>query len=109
MKIIQREVAVAAGAVNDNAFTGSAFEFPPTSLVQLGVVASATGTFITVQAGGTVVMEESPPAVKTTFPVIPDEFYYTFAAVTGDRLVLRLRNPTGGAITFRIICQIQEA
>lgn len=105
--VIQKETSVAAGAVNDNLLSGSAFEYVrQAGVVSMGVCASATGGFITIQAGPTLILEESPPTVKTTMPVIPDDFLYQSAVVPGDRLVIRARNPTGGALTFRAVVQV---
>lgn len=107
MPTIQRETVVAAGAVNDNIFAGSAFEYARgNAIVSLGAVASATGGFITIQAGPDVVLEESPPAILGTMPVIPDNFTYNFAMNAGDRLLLRFRNPTGGNLTIRATANI---
>lgn len=107
MPVIQREVSVAAGAVNENLLAGSAFEFArQNSLVSLGVVQSATGGFCTIQSGADIVAEEFSPAIKTAYPIIPDEMYYADVAAAGDRLVVRARNPTGGALIFRVICQV---
>jgi len=105
--VIQKETSVAAGAVNDNIFSGSAFEYIRSpGVVSIACVASATGGFITIQAGPTLILEESPPALSTVMPKIPDDFLYQSAVVPGDRLVLRARNPTGGALTFRAVAQI---
>jgi hypothetical protein len=105
--VIQKEVSLAAGAVNDNLLSGSAFEYVrQPGVVSIAVVAAATGTFVTIQAGPTLILEESPPLVRTGFPVIPDDFYYQSAVVPGDRLVVRCRNPTAGAIIVRTIAQI---
>lgn len=105
-----RETSVAAGASNDNVLSGSAFEFARTrSIVSIGCAASATGGFVTIQSGSDVVLEESPPIVKTTYPIIPDEMYFNDVMEAGDRLVVRVRNPTGGAITFRTVAQITSA
>jgi len=107
MPVIQKEVSVGAGATNENLLSGSAFEFArQNSLVSMGITASATGGFVTIQSGSDIVLEESPPAVQTRFPVIPDEMYYSDVAAAGDRLVVRVRNPTGGAVTFRLIAQV---
>jgi hypothetical protein len=105
--IIQKETSVAAGASNDNLLSGSAFEYlrNPT-VVSIGCVASATGGFITIQVGAAILLEESPPAVLTTMPVVPDQMYYVGAGLPGDRLVIRARNPTGGALTFRAVVQL---
>lgn len=107
MPSIQKETAVAAGAVNDNLFSGSAFEYARgNAVVSVACLASATGTFITIQSGPDIVLEESAPKVGTAMPVQPDDFYYNFAATQGDRLVLRARNPTAGSITFRAVANI---
>lgn len=110
MPSIQRETVVAAGAVNDNLLSGSAFEYMRgNGVVSAGVVASATGGFITIQSGPDVILEESPPMILTTMPIVPDHFYYNWAAAAGDRLLIRARNPTGGALTFRTVANIQYA
>lgn len=109
MPVIQKETSVAAGGVNDNIFSGSAYEYlRGPSVISVGVLASATGTFVTMQVGPTVVLEESPPAVGTVMPKVPDDFTLTAAGAPGDRLVLRARNPTGGAVTIRAIAQITD-
>lgn len=107
MPVITREVSIAAGAINDNVFSGSAFEFArQNQVVSVGVAQSATGAFATLQSGGDVVAEEFSPPILTRYPVIPDEMYFNDVMSIGDRLVLRVRNPTGGALTIRAIAQI---
>lgn len=107
MPVIQREVSVAAGAVNENILSGSAFEFArQNSLVSIGVAQSATGGFATINSGADVIAEEFSPAVLTRYPIIPDEMYYSDVAAAGDRIVIRFRNPTGGALTVRVIAQL---
>jgi hypothetical protein len=105
--VIQKETILAAGAVNDNIFSGSAFEYVRSpGVVSVAVIASLTGAFITIQAGPTLILEESPPTVGTVMPKVPDDFLYQAAVVPGDRLVLRARNPTAGAITIRAVAQV---
>lgn len=107
MPVIQREVSVAAGAVNDNLLSGSAFEFArQNSLVSIGIAQAATGGFATINSGSDVVAEEFAPSILTRYPIIPDEMYYSDVAAAGDRLVIRYRNPTGGAIIVRVIVQL---
>jgi len=109
MPVIIRETSIAATTTVDNLFSGSAFEFARRpQLVSLGVTGSATGLQITFTSGADVVLEESPPIVKTTMPVIPDDFVISDVAAPGDRYVLRVRNTTGGALTCRAILQIQD-
>lgn len=110
MPSIQKETAVAAGLVNDNLLSGSAFEYMRgNGVVSAGVVCSATGAFITIQSGPDIVLEESPPMLLTTMPIVPDHFYYNWAAAAGDRLLIRARNPTGGSLTFRVVANVQYA
>jgi hypothetical protein len=109
MPIISREVVVGANSSIDNVLSGSAFEFARgPSIVSLGLAQSATGLQCQFTSGADVVVEESPPPIKTGFPVIPDEFYASDIAAPGDRFVLRARNTTAGALTLRAVLQIQE-
>lgn len=108
MRVIQRTGTLATGVVDDNIWSGSAFEFlPANAIVSMGVNAT-TGTLGTINCGGTAILEESTMAIGTDFPTIPDDMFYTFAGVQGDRLVTRIRNPTGGNITYFALAQIQE-
>ena len=107
MPVIMREVSVAAGDVNENILAGSAFEFArQNSLVSIGVHQSATGGFATINSGADVVAEEFSPPIATVYPVIPDNMYFSDVAAAGDRLVIRYRNPTGGALVVRVVCQV---
>ena len=109
MAVIQKEISVGAGATEENALSGSAFEFlRRNAIVSIGVTAAATGTFVTVQSGSDIVLEESPTLIKTAFPTIPDDMYYNDVGVVGDRLVVRLRNPTAGAIVMRVLVQVTD-
>lgn len=107
MPVIQKEVSVAANATVDNLITGSSFEFlRRNSIVSIGLSGSATGLVVAIQSGSDIVLEEAPILVKTTMPTIPDDMYYNDAGVAGDRLVIRVRNTTGGALTIRAVVQI---
>lgn len=109
MSVIQKEVTVGIGQTVENALSGSAFEFlRRNAIVSAGVTAVATGTFTTIQSGSDIVLEESPTLVKAQFPTIPDDMYYNDVGVVGDRLVIRLRNPTAAAIIMRVLVQITD-
>ena len=107
MPVMQKEVSIPANAVVENILSGSAFEFArANALMVAGVNAAATGVFVTIQTGADIVLEESPAKISTSFPVIPDEFYYADVAAAGDRLVIRCRNSTGGALVVKAIVQL---
>ncbi len=107
MPVIQKEVSIGATSANDNILSGSAFEFlRGPAVVSIGLTASATGLVANIQSGADIILEESPLEIKTTYPTIPDEMYYNDVGVLGDRLVIRVRNTTGGALTVRAIVQI---
>lgn len=107
MPMIMIETSIAAGAVNNNLVSGSAFEFARgRQIVSIGLAQSATGMFATIQAGADIVVEEFSPPILARYPIIPDEMYFTDLMENGDRLVLRVRNPTGGALTARAVIQM---
>jgi len=107
MPVIQKEVSVAANATVDNLISGSSFEFlRGNAVVSIGLTGSATGLVASIQSGSDIVLEEAPLAVKTTMPIVPDDMYYNDVGVAGDRLVLRIRNTTAGALTVRGIVQV---
>lgn len=107
---IVRSVSVAATSVDENLLAGSAFEFlRGRSFVSMGIVQSATGLFITIQAGGNVICEEfEPPIEATAFPQTNEDFYFNSFGIAGDRLVVRARNSTGGALVARVVVQITD-
>lgn len=106
MPMIMIEQSIAAGAVNNNLVSGSAFEFArQRQIVSLGIVQSATGMFCTIQAGADIIAEEFSIPILTTYPIIPDNMYFTDVMEVGDRLVVRVRNPSGGALTARAVVQ----
>lgn len=104
--VIQKEVSIAAGAQNDNILSGSAFEFATVDQrVSIGLTGSATGLVATITSGSDLVLEESPLMVLATMPIIPDHMYYNDVQARGDRLVIRVRNTSAGALTVRAVVQ----
>lgn len=108
MSVMQKETAVAANATVDNIFSGSAFEFArQNSLLNMGITGSATGLVATIQVGSRVVLEESPLAILATYPLLQDSFYYSEGVLAGERIICRVRNTTAGALTARVVAQLQ--
>jgi hypothetical protein len=107
MPVIQTETSIAAGGFNTNLVAGSAFEYSKgRSMLSAGVNAAATGTFVSIQSGGDVILEESPPYIATVFPIVPDQMFYNDIMEPMDRLRIPARNPTGGAIIIRVMAII---
>lgn len=107
--MIMLERSITAGNAGENIVSGSAFEFARRrQIVSFGVGQSATGMFSTLQAGADVIAEEFSPPILTRYPIVPDEMYFTDVMEAGDRLVIRFRNPTGGALTARAVVQLSD-
>lgn len=109
MPIVRKEESIAANGTLDNLFSGSIYEFLPwVASINMGLVGSATGLVATVTTGSDVVMEEAPINISATaFPVIPDDMDIQDVARAGERVVVKVRNTTGGALTVRMVAQIQ--
>lgn len=106
MPMILIETAVLTLVTNPNLVSGSAFEFARArQLMSCGVVQSATGGFATITSGADIIAEEFSVPILTTYPIIPDNMYFTDVMEMGDRLVIRYRNPTGGTLTARTLVQ----
>lgn len=101
MPTIQGSVSVAANAVNDNVLTGSQWEYLPyNARVDFGLVGSATGLLCDVFSGQDNIAEGYAPSIANRFPINPDDFTLSDVAAAGERLKVRARNTTGGALTL---------
>ncbi len=100
MPVIQNSVSVAANATNDNVLAGSQFEFLPyNAYLEFGLVASAAGLVADVYSGQDTVAESFALSVQNRFPVYPDDYPLNDVAAGGERIKVRIRNTTGGALT----------
>lgn len=100
MPVIQNSVSVAANSTNDNVITGSQFEFLPfDAILEFGLVGSATGLEADVYSGSDCLCESMALSTQNRFPVYPDDFNLNDVAAAGERLKIRVRNTTGGALT----------
>lgn len=101
MPVIQGSTSIAANTVNDNVITGSQFEFLPyNAKLAFGLVSSATGLLVDVYSGQDLVCESFAPPTQNRFPINPDDFTLTDVARGGERIKVRVRNTTGGALTL---------
>jgi hypothetical protein len=102
-----RETLVGASATVDNAISGSAFEIAVRPvLVSLGLTQSATGLVMSITSGSDLILEEAPIPIKATYPIIPDEFFFSDVMMPSERLVIRIRNTTAGGLTVRVVVQV---
>ena len=101
MPMIQVTGSVAANAVNDNVLTGSQFEFLPyPCALEFGLVGSAAGLLMDAYSGSDVLCEAMAVSTANRFPVFPDDYTLTDVAGLGERIKVRARNTTGGALTY---------
>lgn len=107
MPLIQGSVSVAANSVNDNVLQGSQYEYLPyNAALNFGLVASATGLVLDVYSGQDTLSEGMAPSIQNRFPIFPDDFNLTDVAAGGERIKVRVRNTTGGALTLFYSVQI---
>jgi hypothetical protein len=100
MPTIQNSISVAANSVNDNVLAGSQFEYLPyNAKIDVGVCGSATGLLADMYSGQDIVCESFALNANNRIPIAPDDFTLRDIAAAGDRMKLRLRNTTGGALT----------
>lgn len=110
MAQFQRSFSIAANATLDNALTGSQWEFiqSPAAEVIFGLVASATGLRVDVYSGADTLAEDLEPSIINRFPIWPDDYNLPDVALQGDRLKVRARNTTAGALTLFVGVRINE-
>lgn len=91
--------AVAANAVVENVLAGKIYEFASAnSIASLLATASAVGLRISFIIGNEVQLDDQEISAANRFPLMPDDFLTRGGALKGDRIVIRLRNTTVGAI-----------
>lgn len=101
MPLIQSSTSIAAGAVNDNVLAGSQFEFLPyNAALRFALNGSATGLVADVYSGQDVLAEQMGVNALNRTPINPDDFLLSDVAGGGERIKIRCRNPTGGALTL---------
>lgn len=100
MPTIQGSVSVAANVANDNVIAGSQFEIMPyNARLNFGLCGSATGLLADVYSGADLVCENFALNANNRIPIQPDDFTLMDVAAVNDRLKVKIRNTTGGALT----------
>jgi hypothetical protein len=107
MPQIQVTGSVAANATNDNVIQGSQFEYLPyNASLEFGVVGSATGLLVDAYSGQDILCESMAVSLQNRFPIYPDDYTLTDVAAAGERVKVRVRNSTGGALTYFVSVRI---
>lgn len=107
--IVTPTTAVAAGATASLLQNQTLETLPYDAYVQVAVVAEAAGMNVTVQSGTDVLQDEGPAIVVAAngMPRFPDDFYLEDVASAGEKLMIRVRNTTAGAINVRSVVKVQ--
>lgn len=97
MPFLQKKITINAGAQHDNILTGSQWEFLPFhAQVNLALNGSAAGLVADIYTGTDTLAEDMHVNAANRYPVNPDDYQLADIAAAGERLKVRVRNPTGG-------------
>jgi hypothetical protein len=68
--------------------------------------ASAVGMNATLIVGGVSIVNDQPYSQSNRWPILPDDLLIQIPVRAGSRLVLTLRNTTGGALTTNHVTEV---
>lgn len=110
MPIMTYIASVAANTTVANAMSGKSHEFlTEPSVVTIGVAGSAVGLMTSLIVGDEVTIDDQEVPVGTTLPAFPDQVLAQAGGLQGERVVVKLRNSTGGAITAYVKVLVEPA
>lgn len=102
--MFQTSTSIAANSVNDNVIVGNQYEFfPARAILDLACVAAATGLEVDVLIGQRAIVTRMIPSTANRTPIVPDDFTVKGAGMPGERLIIRVRNTTGGAVVINTL------
>jgi hypothetical protein len=102
--------SVAANTTTANVLAGKQAEFvKEASVITISATGSAVGLFITAIVGEEIVIEDQAIPLTNRFPVLPDDSLAQAGAFPGDRIIVRIRNSTGGALTSWVRVDVDPA
>jgi len=102
MPVITGETSIAANSTSANLLTGDINEFLGRAAVaSLFCTGAAVGLRAQLLIGGDVVIDDQEISDANRFPITPDDFLSRGGGIPGDRLTLRFRNTTVGAVIAR--------
>jgi hypothetical protein len=110
MALMTDTQSVGANAVVQNAIAGKSQEFiKEPSVVSLSMTGSAVGLFCTFIVGEEVIIEDQAIPLTNRFPIVPDDTLAQGGGFPGDRVIVKIRNSTGGALTAWTRVDIEPA
>lgn len=103
-----KSAAVAANTTTDNILAGESIEFPRLrAALEILATGSAAGLLLYVQVGSRVVMDYQEIPDTNRYPFAPDDLILQAAAGAGERIIIKLRNGTGGSLTYKVKAFLQ--
>lgn len=100
MPVMTDRQSVAANSTVTNVLSGKLHEFcAGPSLIRVYACASAVGLNCSCLVGNETFAQDQEVNAQNRMPLEPDDFFVEAAGVAGDRILVSLRNTTGGAIT----------
>lgn len=101
--------ALGAGAT-ESPLAGKLYEFvpPPGAGISVAINGSAVGLTGTVTIGGRTILDNEPCGLANRFPIVPDDYIVAGEpGLGGERVIIRVTNPTGGALGYWVRCDIE--
>jgi len=97
--VITGSTSVAADATSANLLAGDINEFlGRAAVISLFCTGAAAGLRAQLLIGQDVTIDDQPISDANRFPITPDDFLSRGGGLPGDRLTLRFRNTTAGAL-----------
>jgi len=97
--VISGSTSIAADSTSANLLAGDINEFlGRAAVVSLFCTSAATGVRAQLLIGQDVAIDDQLISDANRFPITPDDFIARGGGLPGDRLTLRFRNTTAGAI-----------
>lgn len=110
MAVMTDTQSVAANTTVANVLSGKSAEFvKEPSVITFSATGSAVGLYITAICGEEVVIEDQAIPLTNRFPVIPDDTLAQAGGFPGDRIIVKVRNSTGGALTSWVRVDVEPA
>jgi len=102
MPVITGNESIAANTTSTNRLTGNLNEFLGSmSVVALYCAAAAAAVRVQLLIGAETIIDDEEVSDINRFPQTPEDFLARGGGFPGDRLILRFRNTTGGALVVK--------